>query len=279
MVETWPYFLELAAGALFAAGVGVVSYGAVDHVRQKKFVLAMWVYLATMVVAGGLAFGQTYWLRNDSVSTQWGRWALFTATNGAAVGVITASLTPDFIDTVLGVLLGSASALFLLFGALTPVQNGGNSRSAAIMWTTFSGAAALAAGLLLAGIALGWRRFILFPSAYKSTDGRANVINRWWYVLLTLGVWAVLSLYTVLYAVGPSGWRVYTSEFEQIWLTMALADGLLKFIIMPLAFFFLNPDGAASTETAFEVLQAAEPLLTQPAAAYIGSGLPAGLAV
>ena len=65
---------------------------------------------------------------------------------------------------------------------------------------------------------------------------------------------------------GPEGWRVYTSEFQQIWLTMALADGLLKFIIMPLVFYFLNADGAASTETAFEVLQASEPLPVRVAA-------------
>lgn len=260
MTHTWPYFLELGVAAIFFGVVVLVSYGARDDTRRTKFLLAAFVYATTAVGAGGFALGQTMFVRDDGIKFQWGPWAMFALTHGAAVGVLVASLSSEFIDLAIGVLLGTGSGLFLLFAALTPISNGGNSRSAGILWVTASALCVAAVTALMAGLALGWRRFILFPAPYRSTDGRANVINRWWYVAVVIGTGLALAAYTILFAVGPSGWRQYKGAFEQIWLTMALADGLFLFILLPLVFYFLNPDGAASTETALEITQSAEPL-------------------
>lgn len=260
MVDTWPYWIELGVSLVFAVFTVVVAYGSRDAARQWKFGMTFWVYALTAVVAGAMALGQTYFVRDDGVETQWGRWALFTATHGPVVAVIVLSFTPYFIDTVLGLLLGTGSALFLLFGVLTPIQNGGNDESAGILWVVASGLCVLGVTWLLLGVALGMRRFVLFPLPYRSTDGRANMINRWWYVALTVAVFAGLALYTILFAVGPEGWRVYTSEFDQIWLTMALADGLVKFIVLPLVFYFVNADGQVTGSTAFEVFAAEQPI-------------------
>lgn len=259
--DTWPYWIELGVSALMLAGALLVAYGSRDPTRQWKFVLAAVVYALTLVTAGALALGQAQTVRaGDGVCVVWGRWALFAATHGGVAALIVMSVSPALIDAVLGLLVGTGSALFLVPAVLTPVRNGGNAESAAILWTVASGVCVLCVALLLMGIALGWRRFILFSAPYKATDGRANVINRWWYIALAVGVSLIYALYTLLYALGPEGWHVYDNQFTQTWLTMALADGLLLGIVLPLVFYLLNPDGAASTATAFESMAPAEPL-------------------
>ena len=258
MTHTWPYFLELGVSAIFLGVVVLVSYGAHDSVRRSKFLLASFVYAVTMVAAGGIALGQTKFVRDDGINVQWGPWAMMALTHGPAVGVIVVCLSSEFIDLAIGVILGTGSGLSLLLAALTPISNGGNSQSAGILWVVVSGVCVLAVMAHLAGIALGWRSFILFPAPYRPTDGRTNVINRWWYVAIVVATGLCLAVYTILFSVGPDGWRIYKSLFEQIWLLMALADTLFLFILLPLVFYFLNPDGAASTETAFEILQPSE---------------------
>ena len=261
--DTWPYWIELAVSVIGLIGAFVVAYGSRDPTRQQKFWLAAFIYGLTAVVAGSLALGQMQTSRSDGVCVVWGRWALFTATHGAVAALIVISMSPALFDAALAVMTGTGSALFLLFGALTPVSSGGNAQGAGILWTVASGVCVLALAALVAGIALGWRRFVLFPAPYRATDGRANVINRWWYVLLTIGVLLLYSLYTMLFALGPEGWRVYTSQFTQTWLTMGLADGLKLVLVVPLVFFFLNADGSPSTATAFEVLAPAEAVSQQ----------------
>lgn len=270
--DTWPYFIELGVAALMLAGAVLVAYGSRDPTRQWKFIMAAVVYALTLVAAGSLALGQAQTVRvADGVCVVWGRWALFAATHGGAAALITLSVSPAIMDAVLGLMLGAGSALFLVPAALSPVRAGGNGESAAILWTVASGVCVLGLTALLLGIALGWRRFILFPAPYKATDGRANVINRWWYIALAVGVGLIYALYTMLYALGPEGWHVYGSQFTQTWLTMALADGLLLGIVVPLVFYLLNPDGSASTATAFEVLAPAEPVLPTTAAAPVNA--------
>jgi hypothetical protein len=255
--DTWPYWIELAVCVIALVGATVVAYGSRDPVRQKKYWLVMLIYGASALVAGSLALGQAQTVRSDGVCVVWGRWALFAATHGAVAVLIVVSTVTTLIDAALAMMLGSGSALALLFGALTPLRNGGNDESAAILWTVGSGVCVLALAALLAGIVLGWRRFVLFPAPYRATDGTVNVINRWWYLALTLGAFLLYSLYTILYALGPEGWHVY-GQFTQTWLTMALADTIKLVLVVPLVFLYLNADGSPSTDTAFEALAPAD---------------------
>jgi len=255
--DTWPYWIQLGVSALVLVAATLVAYGSRDPVRQQKYWLMLLIYGISALVSGSLALGQAQTLRSDGVCVIWGRWAMFAATHGAVAALVVVSMVTTLIDAALAVMIGGGSALALLFGALTPLRNGGNDESAAILWTVGSGVCVLALAALLAGIVLGWRRFVLFPAPYRATDGTVNVINRWWYGLLTIVISMLYALYTILYALGPEGWHVY-GQFTQTWLTMALADGLLLGVVTPLVFFFLNADGSASTDTAFEVLAPAE---------------------
>lgn len=277
MVDTWPYWIEFAISTLFLIFVAVASYGAPAEIRKYKFLSTAWVYAVTVGVTGFLALELTYYTRDDGVYTQWGRWAMFSATHGAVVATVVMSMSYSFIDWALGFLLGTGSAVFLLFGSLVPARNCGNMLDASIVATVLSGVCVVGVFILLLGIARGWRRFVLFPLDYASTDGRANVMNSLWLTGAAIAVAVGLSLYTLFYALGPEGIPtscktggsnkpVYTSEFDQIWLTMALADGLVKFIVLPLIFYFVNQDGQISA-TAFEVLAPAGQVLLSTAAA------------
>lgn len=280
MVETWPYFIELALSVIFLVFIAIASYGAPADIRKWKFVAAFWVYLAMVGVTGFLGLGLTYYDRDDGVETQWGRWAMFAATHGAVVSVVVISMSYSFIDWALGFLLGTGSAVFLLFGSLVPARNCGNMLSASILATVLSGVCVLATFWLLLAIARGWRRLLLFPADYRATDGRANVMNSWWLTLTAVAVFVGLSLYTILFALGPEGIPtscgtgksnkpVYTSEYTQIWLLFAVADGIVKFIALPLIFYFVNQDGQVSS-TAYEVMQPAEQVML---AQQINSGV------
>jgi len=270
--NTYPYWIELAVATAILIGATVVSYGSRDEIRRWKYVMMVFIYGITAVTAGALALGQMQTVRaGDGVCVVWGRWAMFAVTHGAVAALIVLSMSSIVIDSILALFFGTGSALFLVGGALTSVRNGGNAESAAILWTVASGLCVLALFVLLAGVAWGWRRLVLFPAPYKSTDGRANVINRWWYIALVLGTTAVYALYTILYATGPEGWHANNSQFNQTWLTMGLADGLLLLLITPLVFFFINADGSASTATAFEMMAPAETLPTATTNAPINS--------
>lgn len=264
--NTWPYWIELGVATVLAGLTLVVAKGSRDPTRQVKTLIAFAMYAAVAVVAGALALQQGQWARSgDGVCVIWGRWALAIPVHAAVAALISLSLSPSMIDLGLAVIFGGGSATALLFGTLTSSQNGGNAESAAILWTVASGFCVIALGLLLAGIALGMRRFILFPSAYQSTDGRANVINRWWYIALVVGTFLVYAGYTLLYALGPEGWREYSKQFTQtMLLTIALDMLLLVFIAAPVLF-LLNPDGAPSTATAYEALSPAETATAAPA--------------
>lgn len=261
--DTWPYWIQLGLSVVALVAVTVVSYGSRDPVRQQKYWLALLIYGISALVSGSLALGQAQTLRSDGVCVIWGRWAMFAATHGAVAALVVVSMVTTLIDAALAVMIGGGSALALLFGALTPLRNGGNDESAAILWTVGSSVCVLTLLALLAGIVLGWRRFVLFPAPYRATDGTVNVINRWWYGLLTVAMFLLYALYTILYALGPEGWHVY-GQFAQTWLTMALADGPLLGLVVPLVFFFLNADGSTSTDTAFEVLAPADSVQSAP---------------
>jgi len=269
--DTWPYWIELGVGAVLTVLSLVVAKGSRDPTRQAKTIIAFFTYGLVTIVAGALALHQAQWSRSgDGVCVIWGRWALAIPVHAAVAALISLSLSPSLIDMSLAVIFGGGSALALLGGVLTSVQNGGNAESAAILWTVASGICVIALFVLLVGIAFGFRRFLLFPAAYQSTDGRANVINRNWYILLVIGTTLVYAGYTLLYALGPEGWRQYESQFTQtMLLTIALDMLLLVFIAAPVLF-LLNPDGAPSTATAFEVLAPAETAVA-PAGASIGS--------
>jgi len=270
MVETWPYWLELGIAAAILISGTVLSYGSADKNRKWKFIAFLCVYSITFSVAGFLAFGLTYYTRSDGAHVQWGRWAMFVATHGGAVLIAAMSMSYEKVDWALAFTFGTGSALFLLFGELTPARDCGNSYGASILSIVLSGVCVAAVFLLMLGLALGWRRLLLFPLDYASTDGRSNVINRWWLVLAALGVASGLSVYTILYSLGPEGIPtsckaghsnspVYTSEKEQIWLTMALADGFFLGIVIPLIYYFLNPDGQP-TNSMYAIVAPAEPV-------------------
>ena len=267
VVETWPYWIEFALSVIAFAAFALLSYGSPAELRKYKLISALCVYGIMIGVTGFLALGLTYFDREDGITVQWGRWAMFAATHGAVALVVAQSMSYAFIDWALAFLLGTASAVFLVIGMRVPARNCGNSFDASILATVLSGVCVIAVSVLVLCIARKWPRFGLFPMNYNSSNGRVNVMSSWWLTVVSVVLFFCLSLYTFLFALGPEGIptscktgdsnnTVYTSEWTQIWLLLALADGLVKFLALPIVFFFVNPDGQTSS-TAFEVLQPA----------------------
>lgn len=270
--NTWPYFIETGFAAVFFAFVVFVSYGARDDIRKWKFLLGTWVFGITATVAAAIAFGLTERTRSDGIEVVWGPAAMALATHGPIVACVMLSVSYEFIDAVIGFLLGTGSAAFVLFATLTPLQNGGNPRSAAIVFVVIALLCALAAGFLILVAALNWSRFVFFPLAYRLEEGRANVNNRWTNALLALGVAAGLCLYVIFYATGPAGWRQY-SEWTQTWLWIMVADVIYVFGLMALTIYWFNPDGDSATATMAEVLHPANTVQTDSTSAQIGSSM------
>jgi hypothetical protein len=269
MVEaaaSWPYWIKCGFAVALFLFVLFVSYGARDDVRKWKFLLGTWIFGVSAAVCGGIAFGLTEWTRSDGVEVMWGPAALAVATHGPVVACVILSVSYEFIDAAIGFLLGTSSAVFILFATLTPVQNGGNPENAAIVFTVLSGLCGCGAAFLVFVAALNWTRFMFFPLDYRLEEGRANV-NWRFNVVLAIGVGVGLLSYMLFYTLSPAGWRQY-SEVTQTWLSIFVSDLLFVFILTGASIYYFNPDGESATSTQFEILAPAAAV--QPSANQIG---------
>lgn len=219
------------------------------------------VYGTTFSVAGLLAFGLTYFDRGDAREIQWGRWALYTATHGFVIACVVLKFSREFVDAIVGFLLGTGSAVFLLAAVFSPFGNGGNSENATILMVVLSALCCVGVLLHLLALTFQWRWFLFFPRPDRS-QGMANVMNRFWYGVTAFAVALGLSLYTILFSLGPEAWKIY-GEQKQIYLTVLLADGLVKGLVLPLVYFLLNGDGEPSDRSAYSVFTS-RPEFMQP---------------
>jgi len=220
------------------------------------------VYVVSCVVSGALALGQAQQARWDGVTVSWGRWAMIAATNPAVVLVVLLSVSIQPIDWWLGGLAAVAASLFLLFGAITPSKDGDNARAALGLWVAFGVMADIAVGALLAGIALGFKSLMPFPhpNAERVKQGNANVFGMPGLLGFTAMTFACITTYTILLAVGPDGFRVYTSEWRELWVLMAFIELVTKYLFLPVVFLVFNEDGGFDVaETAGRVMSPVSP--------------------
>ena len=258
--DVWPFWLG-AGGALAALIASlVIAYGARDDVRKSKFIFALIALGTTLVCYGGVALGLTERTRSDGIEVFWGPPAVAVLTHGPVLAVVTLALSIEWVDVIIALVLGTAQALCVLFATLTPIQNHGNPESAVILFVVLAELIAVLAGVFILAIALNYSRFLFFPRPYRLEDGRANMNHRWNWVLAP-AVWVCLALYGIIYAIGPAGWREFTSQFTYTWVWLAPCDLLYVFVLLLICVYWFNPDGASSTATAFESFSAATPLM------------------
>jgi hypothetical protein len=245
------YWLGFGVSIVFGVLLLATAYGARDDRRKRKFIQIQWVYWASAAVYGALALGQTWIARNDGYKILWGRWALYAATHWAVVGVFCVSMTGSKSLQRIGMILALIQSLCTLFMVLTPSQfvpHDNNAYNSLALWTSLAAFFTAVLFVFLFSVAMDWWKRWREQESALTADTR-NVMaesgsqSRWSLALVAVVAFVLLALYPILAAVGPEGFRVSTDYSLEMFLTLLLADGLTKFIALPLVYFIFNPDG------------------------------------
>lgn len=256
-VNFWPYWIAFGGSALVGAGLTLLSYSKKEPVRQWRWAMMALMCLVHTVAYGFLALGQSYLLRDDGIKILFGRWWLYAVTHGLVAAVVILGFTQFLLNHLVVWVLATVSSLALVGISYTPTDGGSDSPAALWYWFAISCVAAIATAVYGVIVAMDLQRFFFFPAEDKENEGRAMMQNRFWHALAIGATGFLLCLYALLSALGPEGWDVYSGsrnarENLQIWLTLVL--DFIKFLVLVLAYIFLDPSGDVQVMQPFGVV-------------------------
>jgi hypothetical protein len=253
MAEFWAWWVDFGA-ALFGLLVLVVTgYAPATDARNQKFRMAALMLGVIALTSGQFALGQTWWNRDDGQHVQWGPWASFILTIPLAAGITCASMTRHLSVTFWAVILALGASSATYFSAITPLRNGENDRSSAILTVVLAYSAILGLGVYLLAVVMGWTKRWSAQAAVAKGSGTPGIVDsadtsvqsRASRALAVILLCVVIAVYPTLWAAGPIGFRGYTNQTTQTLLLAFLANGLL---VLHAAFMYwlVNPDGASA---------------------------------
>jgi len=262
-----PFGLSLGFAALFY----LTEYNARDDRKKRKLLYVEIVYCFGIVTYGALALGQTWTFRNDGIKIEWGRWALFAASQWAVIATVCISMTPSKTLRWQGILMATIQSLCVLFMILSSSQfvpHHGPGWQALVFFTSMAAIFTVGLYFFMFSLAMNWWKRWVEQEAATVKDRTTfssgkGVMSRWSQAALATAVFITTCMYPILAAVGPEGFRVSTDYELSMFLVMFLCDILTKFVLLPIVYVVFNPDGVNPTSY-FQIFESAS---SNPAAA------------
>lgn len=237
--QFWPYWLGASASFVAVAALSLSCPSSQNLVRQWRWTMMMLVYGFSAIGYGFLAFGESYMMREYALYILYGRWWLYLLVNPFAVVVVTTSITSVFINHVPAFSFTFVSSCLLVAACYLPIGDGSTGSALGCFFVAMATFAIVGLVVYLLTVAMDWPDRCSFQAEPRVTAVAIMCL--------------LLLFYPLFFMLGPEGWDKYpgsvqTRESVQIWLTLAVTDGLFKFLFLPLVYvYFAPPDDTLRT--------------------------------